>query len=168
MAGKPVARLGDPGSHGGSISTGSSPIYVNSLPVACVGDLYACPIHGPNPITSGAPHAFGLGKDVAHVGSQTACGASITAGSPDTFVGSASASPVSNVFSELLKEKTFVEFQLLNDLEQPIANEKFVLTLPDGKIINGVLDGEGRVHVADVPRGSCSIKFPDLEDTEHL
>ncbi|WP_145250017.1 PAAR domain-containing protein [Pseudomonas sp. SJZ131] len=46
MAGKPVARLGDPGSHGGKISTGSSPIFVNALPVALVGDTYSCPIHG--------------------------------------------------------------------------------------------------------------------------
>jgi uncharacterized Zn-binding protein involved in type VI secretion len=67
MAGKPVARLGDPGSHGGNISTGSSPIFVNSMPVALVGDIYSCPIHGSNPITTGAPHVFGLGKDVAHV-----------------------------------------------------------------------------------------------------
>lgn len=62
MAGKPVARLGDPGSHGGSISTGSSPIFVNSLPIALVGDTYACPLHGSNPITTGAPHVFGLEK----------------------------------------------------------------------------------------------------------
>ncbi|MFJ7281345.1 PAAR domain-containing protein [Pseudomonas sp. NPDC099000] len=72
MAGKPVARLGDPGSHGGNISTGSSPIFVNTLPIALVGDIYSCPLHGSNPITTGAPHVFGLGKDVAHVGSLTA------------------------------------------------------------------------------------------------
>ncbi|MBK5373401.1 PAAR domain-containing protein [Pseudomonas sp. TH43] len=63
MAGKPVARLGDPGSHDENITTGSSPIFVNSMPVALVGDIYSCPIHGSNPITTGAPHVFGLGKD---------------------------------------------------------------------------------------------------------
>lgn len=168
MAGKPIARLGDPGSHGGSISTGSSPIFVNSLPIACVGDTYACPIHGPNPITTGAPHALGLGKYVAHVDSRTACGASIIAGSPDTFVGTADASPINDIFSEFLKEKTFLEFQLLNDREQPIANEKFMLTLPDGRIINGMLDDTGRVHLPNVPRGTCKINFPELEDMERL
>lgn len=59
MAGKPVARLGDPGSHGGNISTGSSPIFVNSTPVALVGDIYSCPIHGSNPITTGTPMFLG-------------------------------------------------------------------------------------------------------------
>lgn len=168
MAGKPVARLGDPGSHGGSITTGSSPVYVNSLPVACVGDTYSCPVHGANPITTGAPHVFGLGKYVAHVGSQTACGATITAGSPDTLVGNAGSSGASSVFRKLLQEKTFVEFQLLNDREEPIPNEAYELTLPDGAVITGVLDENGFVHVANVPRGSCSIKFPKLEDMEHL
>lgn len=168
MAGKPVARLGDPGSHGGNISTGSSPIFVNTLPIALVGDIYSCPLHGSNPITTGAPHVFGLGKDVAHVGSLTACGATITAGSPDTFVGDAGGSGVSNIFRKLLQEKTFVEFQLLNDREEPIPNESYELTLPDGAVITGVLDENGFVHVPNVPRGSCSIKFPKLEDTEHL
>lgn len=168
MAGKPVARLGDPGSHGGNITTGSSPIFINTLPVALVGDVYSCPIHGSNPITTGAPHVFGLGKDVAHVGSLTACGATITAGSPDTFVGNSGSSGVSSFFSQFLKEKTFVEFQLLNEREEPIANEEYLLTLPDGAVITGVLDGNGFVHVANVPRGSCSIKFPKLEDSEYL
>ncbi|RLU07358.1 hypothetical protein CS078_18955 [Pseudomonas prosekii] len=168
MAGKPVARLGDLGSHAGKISTGSSPIFVNALPVALVGDTYSCPIHGSNPITTGAPHVFGLGRDVAHVGSLTACGASITAGSPNTFVGSAGSASASNLLSQFLQEKTFVEFQLLDEKDKPIANEEFVLTLPDGNVISGALDSNGFVHVANVPRGSCSIKFPKLEDTEYL
>jgi hypothetical protein len=138
------------------------------MPVALVGDIYSCPVHGSNPITTDAPHVFGLGKDVAHVGSQTACGATITAGSPDTLVGeSGGGSPIS-FFSQFLKETTFVEFQLLNEKDEPIANEAYELTLPDGTLMTGVLDGNGFVHVAGIPRGSCSIKFPKLEDTERL
>lgn len=89
MAGKPVARLGDPGSHGGKIITGSSTVFVNGLPVARVADLYGCgdPEHTPNPITSGANTVKGEGQPIAHVGSQTACGAIITQGSPNVFVG---------------------------------------------------------------------------------
>ncbi len=166
MAGKPVARLGDPGSHGGNITTGSSPIFVNSMPVALVGDTYSCPIHGSNSITTGAPHVFGLGRDVAHVGSQTACGATIVAGSPDTFVGESGGGAPNSFLSQFLKEKTFVEFQLLNERDEPIANEPYVLTLPDGTLMTGVLDAKGFVHVANIPRGSCNIKFPRLEDTE--
>jgi len=138
------------------------------MPVALVGDIYSCPIHGSNPITTGAPHVFGLGKEVAHVGSLTACGATITAGSPDTFVGESGGGAPISFFSEFLKEKTFVEFQLLNEIGEPIANEAYELTLPDGTLLTGLLDENGFVHVANVPRGNCSIKFPKLEGTEHL
>jgi uncharacterized Zn-binding protein involved in type VI secretion len=82
-----VARLGDTGSHGGAIVSGSPNTTVNGLPVARVGDTYACPIHGPNPIVSGSPRAFANGRNIAHIGSATACGATITSGSPNTFVG---------------------------------------------------------------------------------
>lgn len=86
MAGKPIARVGDTGSHGGSIISGDDSIFVNGRPVARVGDMYACPEHGTNPIITGAFSVFGKGQLVAHVGSMTSCGANITSGSPDTFV----------------------------------------------------------------------------------
>ena len=86
MANKGVARLGDPGSHGGMIITGANSISVNGRQMARVGDTYACPIHGNNPIASGVQNFLGEGKLVAHVGSLTACGAVIISGSPDTFV----------------------------------------------------------------------------------
>jgi hypothetical protein len=57
---------------------------------------------------------------------------------------------------------------LLNERDEPIAYEAYELTLPDGALMTGVLDENGFVHVANIPRGSCSIKFPKLEDTEHL
>jgi uncharacterized Zn-binding protein involved in type VI secretion len=61
MAGKPVARIGDQGSHGGQITAGASTIFVNGKPVARVGDIYHCPKHGKNPIVSGANSVFGQG-----------------------------------------------------------------------------------------------------------
>jgi uncharacterized Zn-binding protein involved in type VI secretion len=86
MADKGVARKGDTGSHGGTITTGSGKVFVNDRPMARVGDTYACPKHGNNPIISGVQTVFGEGMLAAHVGSKTACGATITSGSPDTFV----------------------------------------------------------------------------------
>jgi uncharacterized Zn-binding protein involved in type VI secretion len=93
MAEKGVARLSDTGSHGGKIINGSNSIFVNGRPMARVGDLYACPIHGNNPIISGVTTIFGEGMLVAHVGSMTACGAVITSGSPDTVVDDSTSIP---------------------------------------------------------------------------
>lgn len=80
-----VVRIGDPGSHGGVVVTGSPDVYVNGLKVARVGDIYACPIHGANPIVSGSPDTYANDSNVARVGDTTACGATLVDGSPDTY-----------------------------------------------------------------------------------
>lgn len=85
MSEKPVARVGDTGSHSGSIIDGSPTVRANNRPIALVGSTYNCPVHGPNPIVTGAPYIFGNDVLVAHVGSKTACGAEITSGSPDVM-----------------------------------------------------------------------------------
>ena len=81
-----IMRVGDSGSHGGSITTGSANVSANGKQVACVGDTYSCPIHGANPITTGSGNTFANGKAVARVGDTTACGASLQTGSPNTEV----------------------------------------------------------------------------------
>lgn len=83
---RPVIRQGDSGSHGGTVINGSPDTTVNSIPVARVGDTYACPIHGNNPITTGSPDTTANGQPVARVGDATACGATLTSGSPDVMV----------------------------------------------------------------------------------
>lgn len=80
-----VVRIGDPGSHGGAIVSGSPDVYANGLKVARVGDTYACPLHGANPIVTGSPDTFANGAKVARVGDSTACGATLVDGSPDTY-----------------------------------------------------------------------------------
>lgn len=161
MSEKPVARLGDIGSHGGTIAIVSSSIMVNARPIARVGDIYLCPEHGPNPIISGVKSVFGEGKLVAHVGSKTACGAIITTGSPDTFVDD-QRQYINSFAWDILEEKTYIEFQLVDSDSVPIPNEKFKLVLPDNSVVYGKLDSNGFIHVDNVPRGVCSIYFPGL------
>lgn len=81
-----VIRVGDPGSHGGVVSTGSPDVNANGIAVARVGDTYDCALHGPNPIVSGSPDTFANGQAVARVGDVTQCGATLVAGSPDVEV----------------------------------------------------------------------------------
>ena len=90
-------------------------------------------------------------------------GAAIITESPDTSVDIPVAQPVKDSLSEFLYELTFVEFQLVNEKEEPIPNEAYVITLPNGKKIEGTLDGNGFVHLDDVPRGRCTIRFPNLK-----
>lgn len=143
MSGKPVARVGDTGSHGGAIIDGSPNIRANDRPLALVGSTYNCPIHGPNPIVTGAQSVFGNDFLVAHVGSKTACGAEITSGSPDVFIhisdleqGELASS--SNKISNMPYNGAF---QLINDeTGQPIYNMPYALII-DNKIV-----GHGRTR----------------------
>ena len=88
MARAPVARLGDPSSHGGTIVSASSDVFADGIGVARTGDLHSCPIpgHGTTPLT-GSAIAKADGARIVRVGDTAACGAAITAGSPKTSAG---------------------------------------------------------------------------------
>lgn len=77
----PVSRIGDTSDHGGQIITGSTNLQIENIPVARVGDTLDCTRHGKNPIiTSMVMHTEDDGKPLAHIGSKTQCGATITTG----------------------------------------------------------------------------------------
>ena len=80
----PVARRGDTSSHGGSIITSASNTSCEGKLVARVGDILSCPLHGPNPITTGSPNYSTEGKKTARTTSLTGCGASIIGGATKT------------------------------------------------------------------------------------
>lgn len=83
MSLRPVARLGDPGSHGGVMSTGSATMTADGLPVCRVGDTYDCPQHGANTLIEGSAFFSDDGRPVSRIlEDRTACGAVILGGSP--------------------------------------------------------------------------------------
>ncbi len=85
--GMPVARIGDPISHGGAIAGGSPNVFCNSLNVARIGDPVACEIHGAQSVATGSGSVFCNGRGVARQGDAITCGATITGGSPNVFAG---------------------------------------------------------------------------------
>jgi uncharacterized Zn-binding protein involved in type VI secretion len=82
---KPIARLGDPGSHGGVIVTAAQRTICEGMLVARVTNIYACPIHGSNPIVTGSS-VIVEAEACARTGSLTACGATIIGGAHQSFV----------------------------------------------------------------------------------
>jgi uncharacterized Zn-binding protein involved in type VI secretion len=80
-----VARIGDPISHGGQVTSGSPNTYANGIKVARVDDTVSCIIHGTQTITSGNNDWPVNGKPIARVTSTCSCGASITDGSPTVW-----------------------------------------------------------------------------------
>ena len=81
-----ICRIGDTGSHGGAIITGSPDTFDSGVAVARVTDLYGCPLHGPNPLVEGSPDTYCNNLKVVRVGDHASCGAAMTSGSPKTWV----------------------------------------------------------------------------------
>jgi uncharacterized Zn-binding protein involved in type VI secretion len=75
-----IARLGDSGTHGGSIISAASKWKCEGALIARTGDLYACPIHGTNPIVGGSSKWKCEDADIARHGDATACGATLISG----------------------------------------------------------------------------------------
>lgn len=73
-------RKGDGGSHGGTVTTGSSKWKCEGMPIARVGDTYNCPEHGANAIVQGSSKWKCDGQPIARHGDKTACGASLISG----------------------------------------------------------------------------------------
>lgn len=80
-----IVRLGDTGTHGGAVATAAPNWHCMGPRIARIGDIYACPIHGPNPIVEGSPTTQCEGEPIARHGDKTACGASLIAGQSAWF-----------------------------------------------------------------------------------
>jgi uncharacterized Zn-binding protein involved in type VI secretion len=76
---RPLIRVGDSTSHGGSVEEGSGIFIVDGKPVARVGDKVSCPIHGDTVIDSGSATYLTDDKPTARDGDKTACGATLSA-----------------------------------------------------------------------------------------
>lgn len=78
--GKPIIRMGDKTSHGGTVISGDLTWTIYDKAVARVGDLTVCPkCKGTFPITEGAGDLNGFGQPAARQGDKTACGATLIA-----------------------------------------------------------------------------------------
>ena len=60
-------------------------------------------------------------------------------------------------------EKTWIEIELIDNSGQPVPNERYKLTLPDGSVKWGRLDGHGKARVERLQPGNCQVTFPDRD-----
>lgn len=60
-------------------------------------------------------------------------------------------------------EPTFVALRLLDDDGEPVPEQPLSVTLPDGRIIEGVTDAAGRFAVENVSQaGACTVRLGEL------
>ncbi len=83
-----IATSGDCIDHGGYIMPNEDRVFVNGKPVARVGDMVFCLIHGITEIVSDKSNTVSSrNRKIARVGDKTRCGATIMGGSESVFIG---------------------------------------------------------------------------------
>ena len=62
------------------------------------------------------------------------------------------------------EKKGWIEIQMLDEENSPVAGEAFRIVLPDGQTVaEGTLDEKGTARVDGFEPGSCQISFPNLD-----
>ena len=70
--------------------------------------------------------------------------------------------------SGLLLFKDWLVVRLRDRDGLPIANEHYILTLPDGTTREGNLDQDGQVKLGELPPGPCRVHFPNVKGLDLL
>lgn len=67
----------------------------------------------------------------------------------------------------VLEETHFIEIELIDDDGKPVANEAYLIELPDGSQKTGRTDGAGRAKITGVDPGTAKVSFPDLDKSAY-
>jgi hypothetical protein len=65
------------------------------------------------------------------------------------------------------EEKHWIEIELLDDDGVPVADELYLVEMPDGSKITGRTDSSGRARIEDVDPGTAKVSFPDLDKSAY-
>jgi type VI secretion system secreted protein VgrG len=61
------------------------------------------------------------------------------------------------------QKKHWIEIELRDEEDNPVAGERYQVTLPDGAAASGTLDDKGRARVDHIDPGNCQVTFPNLD-----
>jgi uncharacterized protein (DUF2345 family) len=64
---------------------------------------------------------------------------------------------------ETTTKKSWIEIELVDEAKAPVPGEGYEITLPDGSVAKGTLDGKGFARVEGIEPGTCKVTFPDLD-----
>lgn len=139
IAGRPAARVGDMTAHGGTIVAGAATVFI--------GDAGG---------GAGSPAA-------ATMSSARAQGAAFTQTNcaRDAVLAALADSPVLAVGDP--NKPHFIEIELFDQNNKPVARERFRIVAPDRKPFEGFLDQNGFARIDGIDSGTCVVSFPALD-----
>ena len=59
----------------------------------------------------------------------------------------------------------WIEIELVDEDGNPVPGEQYSITLPDGSVASGTLDGQGKARVDGIDPGTCQVTFPNLDQS---
>lgn len=65
--------------------------------------------------------------------------------------------------AQLVKEKHWVEIELVDEAGAPVAGVAYSIISPDNQVFTGVTDAAGVARLDNIPAGQCRISFPHLD-----
>jgi hypothetical protein len=63
-------------------------------------------------------------------------------------------------------KKTWIEIVLIDFDKKPVAGKAYEIELPDGSVVSGVTDANGKARYDDIPAGQCKVRFPEIDGSE--
>jgi type VI secretion system secreted protein VgrG len=64
---------------------------------------------------------------------------------------------------EANKKTSWVEVEMVDEDGEPVAGEKYEITLPDGRVAKGTTNEKGLARIEGIDPGSCKVSFPNLD-----
>lgn len=64
---------------------------------------------------------------------------------------------------ETTTKKSWIEIELVDEANAPVPGEAYEITLSDGSVAKGTLDGKGFARVDGIEPGTCKVTFPELD-----
>ena len=64
---------------------------------------------------------------------------------------------------EEAQRTSWIEIELVDEEDEPVAGERYEIALPDGSVKKGTLDQNGFARVEGIDPGNCQVTFPGLD-----
>jgi len=143
------------GSIGLTLKVGGNFITVDATGVTIKGTM----------VNINPPAGAGLnGPSLNAVSASAPIAAAIAAGAVAGKDKTYSAAETHNEASEeAQQEKGWIEIRLVDENNDPVPGERYMIELPNGKFAEGSLDQNGFARVNGVKPGTCKVTFPKLD-----